>query len=182
MIPTIVEKNNIYDIYSRLLKDRIIFVGGPQGEIGTEIANIIIAQLLYFLFTMPKTKKQNSFNFDKKTYFKLCGLSFIETLTRNLTYYFIILVLLNSLNNQDLYFISNDFIWSIMLIPTMAQNNFVKQNLSQNNNESLKPYFVNKNLGVPFWNPFFRAVLFRQLADIGEDTAIDIEHMSVDSI
>ena len=47
MIPTIVEKNNIYDIYSRLLKDRIIFVGGPQGEIGTEIANIIIAQLLY---------------------------------------------------------------------------------------------------------------------------------------
>ena len=36
-----------YDIYSRLLKDRIIFVGGYGGAVTTDSANLIIAQLLY---------------------------------------------------------------------------------------------------------------------------------------
>lgn len=52
MIPQIIERWNQggavgYDIYSRLLKDRIIFVGGYGGAIDTDSANIIIAQLLY---------------------------------------------------------------------------------------------------------------------------------------
>ena len=48
LIPTVIEKTNYgeraYDIYSRLLKDRIIFVGGP---IDDGAANSIIAQLLF---------------------------------------------------------------------------------------------------------------------------------------
>lgn len=48
LIPTVIEKTfegeRAYDIYSRLLKDRIIFLGGP---IDDEIANIVIAQLLF---------------------------------------------------------------------------------------------------------------------------------------
>ena len=48
LIPTVIEKSSdgerAYDIYSRLLKDRIIFLGGP---INDEIANTIIAQLLF---------------------------------------------------------------------------------------------------------------------------------------
>jgi ATP-dependent Clp protease protease subunit len=52
MIPTIIERWNQgaavgYDIYSRLLKDRIIFIGGYGGAIDTDSANMIIAQLLY---------------------------------------------------------------------------------------------------------------------------------------
>jgi ATP-dependent Clp protease protease subunit len=52
MIPTIIERWNQgaavgYDIYSRLLKDRIIFIGGYGGAIDTDSANAIIAQLLY---------------------------------------------------------------------------------------------------------------------------------------
>jgi ATP-dependent Clp protease protease subunit len=52
IVPTIIERWNQgaavgYDIYSRLLKDRIIFVGGYGGEIATDSANLIIAQLLY---------------------------------------------------------------------------------------------------------------------------------------
>lgn len=52
MIPTIIERWNQgaavgYDIYSRLLKDRIIFVGGYEGAVTTDSANMIIAQLLY---------------------------------------------------------------------------------------------------------------------------------------
>lgn len=48
LIPTVIEKSNLgeraYDIYSRLLKDRIILL---SGEIDDSIANSIIAQLLY---------------------------------------------------------------------------------------------------------------------------------------
>jgi ATP-dependent Clp protease protease subunit len=36
-----------YDIYSRLLKDRIIFIGDPEGAVSTASANTVIAQLLY---------------------------------------------------------------------------------------------------------------------------------------
>ena len=48
LIPTIIEKTNnserVYDIYSRLLKDRIIIL---TGEIDDNSANIVVAQLLY---------------------------------------------------------------------------------------------------------------------------------------
>lgn len=48
LIPTVIEKSQFgeraYDIYSRLLKERIIFVGG---EIDDDMANIVIAQLLF---------------------------------------------------------------------------------------------------------------------------------------
>jgi ATP-dependent Clp protease protease subunit len=48
LIPMVVEQGargeRAYDIYSRLLKDRIIFVGGP---IDDDVANIIIAELLF---------------------------------------------------------------------------------------------------------------------------------------
>lgn len=48
IIPTIVDNNyeghQIYDIYSRLLKDRIIFI---NGEINDEVASLVISELLY---------------------------------------------------------------------------------------------------------------------------------------
>lgn len=47
-VPVVVEQSNrgerAYDIYSRLLKDRIVFLGGP---IDDNVANLIIAQLLF---------------------------------------------------------------------------------------------------------------------------------------
>ncbi|MBD3300215.1 MAG: ATP-dependent Clp endopeptidase proteolytic subunit ClpP [Candidatus Moranbacteria bacterium] len=48
LIPTVIEKSQYgeraYDIYSRLLKERIIFLSGP---INDQIANSVIAQLLF---------------------------------------------------------------------------------------------------------------------------------------
>lgn len=56
LIPTVIEKSHdgerAYDIYSRLLKDRIIMLGTP---ISDEIANIVIAQML-FLESQDKNK------------------------------------------------------------------------------------------------------------------------------
>ncbi|MDE2312636.1 MAG: ATP-dependent Clp protease proteolytic subunit, partial [Elusimicrobia bacterium] len=36
-----------YDIFSRMLKERIIFAGGSEGVVTTDSANLIISQLLY---------------------------------------------------------------------------------------------------------------------------------------
>jgi len=48
LVPMVVEQSDrgerAYDIYSRLLKDRIIFIGSPIDDI---IANLVIAQLLF---------------------------------------------------------------------------------------------------------------------------------------
>ncbi|HLD82223.1 MAG TPA: ATP-dependent Clp endopeptidase proteolytic subunit ClpP [Patescibacteria group bacterium] len=55
LIPTVIEKTHYgeraFDIYSRLLKDRIVFLGEPVTD---HLANIIIAQLLFLESEDPK--------------------------------------------------------------------------------------------------------------------------------
>jgi ATP-dependent Clp protease protease subunit len=55
LIPTVIEKSQFgeraYDIYSRLLREGIIFIGG---SIDDETANIVIAQLLFLQSEDPK--------------------------------------------------------------------------------------------------------------------------------
>jgi len=55
LIPTVIEKSQFgeraYDIYSRLLKERIIFLSGP---ISDATANTVIAQLLFLQHEDPK--------------------------------------------------------------------------------------------------------------------------------
>jgi ATP-dependent Clp protease protease subunit len=55
LIPTVIEKSQFgeraYDIYSRLLRERIIFLGG---EIDDAVANTVIAQLLFLQSEDPK--------------------------------------------------------------------------------------------------------------------------------
>jgi len=55
LIPYVVEgggrEERVFDIYSRLLKDRIIFL---QGEVNDDSANVVVAQMLYLHFDKPK--------------------------------------------------------------------------------------------------------------------------------
>ncbi len=55
LIPMVVEstgrEERAYDIYSRLLKDRIIFL---QGQVNDESANLVVAQMLFLHFDDPK--------------------------------------------------------------------------------------------------------------------------------
>ncbi|OGZ02957.1 MAG: ATP-dependent Clp endopeptidase, proteolytic subunit ClpP [Candidatus Liptonbacteria bacterium RIFOXYC1_FULL_36_8] len=55
LIPTVIEKSQYgeraYDIYSRLLKERIVFLGGP---INDSMANTVIAQLIFLEHEDPK--------------------------------------------------------------------------------------------------------------------------------
>lgn len=56
LIPIVIEQTGrgerSYDIYSRLLKDRIIFLGGPVMD---EMANLVVAQLLFLANEDPKS-------------------------------------------------------------------------------------------------------------------------------
>jgi ATP-dependent Clp protease protease subunit len=55
LVPYVVERSGreerVFDIYSRLLKDRIIFLQGPIDDVS---ANLIVAQMLYLQFEDPK--------------------------------------------------------------------------------------------------------------------------------
>jgi len=55
LIPYVIEQTNrgerSYDIYSRLLKDRIIFLGGP---IDDDVANTVVAQMLFLEMEDPE--------------------------------------------------------------------------------------------------------------------------------
>lgn len=79
LIPTVIEKTQYgeraYDIYSRLLKENIIFLGGA---IDDHLANIIIAQLLFLQSEDPK--KEISLYINSPGGVVTAGLAIIDTM------------------------------------------------------------------------------------------------------
>lgn len=79
LIPMVVEQSNrgerAYDIYSRLLKDRIIFIGSA---IDSEVANLIVAQLLFLESEDPE--KDISFYINSPGGVVSAGLAIYDTI------------------------------------------------------------------------------------------------------
>ncbi len=79
LVPMVVEKSPLgeraYDIYSRLLKERIIFLGGP---IDDTVANLVIAQLLFLENEDPK--KDISFYINSQGGQVTAGLAILDTM------------------------------------------------------------------------------------------------------
>lgn len=79
LIPTVIEKSQFgeraYDIYSRLLKDNIIFL---DGAIDDHVANLIIAQMLFLESEDPK--KEISFYINSPGGSVTAGLAIIDTM------------------------------------------------------------------------------------------------------
>lgn len=79
LVPMVIEKSQFgeraYDIYSRLLKERIIFVGGP---IDDDVANLVIAQLLFLESEDPK--KSVSLYINSPGGVVTAGLAIIDTM------------------------------------------------------------------------------------------------------
>ena len=73
LIPTVIEKSQFgeraYDIYSRLLRERIIFLGGG---IDDNVANIVIAQLLFLEHEDPKKAIYDTMNHIKPDVATVC--------------------------------------------------------------------------------------------------------------
>lgn len=79
LVPMVVEKSPLgeraYDIYSRLLKERIIFLGGG---INDEVANLVIAQLLFLQSEDPK--KEISLYINSPGGVVTAGLAIVDTM------------------------------------------------------------------------------------------------------
>ncbi len=79
LVPMVVEKTSMgeraYDIFSRLLKERIVFLGGP---IDTDVANLVIAQLLFLASEDPK--KDISFYINSPGGMVTAGLAIMDTM------------------------------------------------------------------------------------------------------
>jgi len=79
LVPMVVEKTTMgeraYDIYSRLLKERIIFLGGAIDE---HVANLIIAQLLFL--ESEDSKKDISFYINSPGGHVSAGLAILDTM------------------------------------------------------------------------------------------------------
>ncbi len=79
LIPTVIEQTGrgerAYDIYSRLLKDRIIFIGTP---IDDHVANIVIAQMLFL--QMEDSKKDISIYINSPGGSVTAGLAIYDTM------------------------------------------------------------------------------------------------------
>jgi ATP-dependent Clp protease protease subunit len=79
LVPTVIEQTGrgerAYDIYSRLLKDRIIFLGTP---IDDTVANIIIAQLLFL--QMEDSKKEISLYTHSPGGYVTAGMAIYDTM------------------------------------------------------------------------------------------------------
>lgn len=79
LIPTVIEKTSngerAYDIYSRLLRENIIFLGGP---IDDNVANIVIAQLLFL--QAEDSKKDITLYINSPGGVVTAGLAIIDTM------------------------------------------------------------------------------------------------------
>ncbi|MBI4155941.1 MAG: ATP-dependent Clp protease proteolytic subunit [Candidatus Zambryskibacteria bacterium] len=79
LIPTVIEKSQFgeraYDIYSRLLRENIIFLGGP---IDDDTANIVIAQMLFL--QSEDSKKDISLYINSPGGFIHSGLAILDTM------------------------------------------------------------------------------------------------------
>lgn len=79
LVPMVVEKSSMgeraYDIYSRLLKERIVFLGGP---IDSDVANLVIAQFLFLASEDPK--KDISFYINSPGGHVSAGLAIMDTM------------------------------------------------------------------------------------------------------
>ena len=79
LVPMVVEQTargeRAYDIYSRLLKDRLIFVVGP---IDDYMANIVVAQLLFLESENPEKEINLYINFPGGAFFVTSGLAIYE--------------------------------------------------------------------------------------------------------
>ncbi len=79
LVPMVIEKSALgeraYDIYSRLLKERIVFLGGP---IDGDVANLVVAQFLFLASEDPK--KDISFYINSPGGHVTAGLAILDTM------------------------------------------------------------------------------------------------------
>ena len=146
------------------------------GVNGIAISNIIVnIVLLIFIIYLLFKENINIFNKDKldfkwtKSFFKVGGISGVESFVRNIFYMIMISRMVNVVNEQGTYWVANNFIWGWLLLPITSLGELIKQEISTDE-KALK----NNTLGyfvitiviciiwlvtIPLYKPFMTYIL-----------------------
>ena len=147
-----------------------------MGVNGIGVTNIIVNALIFgaTLFLLAKNevnvfnKKKMDFKWAKE-FAKVGGISGAESFIRNLAYMVMIARMVNVVNEQGTYWVTNSFIWGWLLLPITQLGELIKQETSTNKdavkNNSLG-YFAITGIAIAVWcifiplyKPFMQYVL-----------------------
>jgi len=146
------------------------------GVNGIAISNIIVnTVLLIFIIYLLFKENINIFNKDKldfkwtKSFFKVGGISGVESFVRNIFYMIMISRMVNVVNEQGTYWVANNFIWGWLLLPITSLGELIKQEISTDE-KALKNntlgYFVITIviciiwlITIPLYKPFMTYIL-----------------------
>ena len=143
------------------------------GVLGIGYGNIIVSLLLIILslFILKQEKiivfKKTHLDYSwLKEWFKIGGFSGLESLIRNTVFIIAILRLINLVEGQSYFWVSNSFIWGWLLIPIIALGDLIKKEIGENKIEFKEVIrfsviittivVVLWILTIPLWNSFFK--------------------------
>ena len=137
----------------------------------------IIANIFLLIVSFHLLSKENIFVFKKskldfrwiKSFFKVSGISGLESLVRNLAYMVMISRMVNMVGEQGTYWVANSFIWSWLLLPVLQLGELIKQEVASDKDNIRKNslgYFSLTAIisllwfiSIPIWKPFMTNIL-----------------------
>ena len=146
---------------------------GVNGIGYSNIAVNILVLLLSLKFLSDEnfnvfSRRSMSFTW-MKDFFRIGGISGIESFVRNIAYMLMIVRMVNVVNEQGTYWACNSFIWGWLLLPVLQLGELIKQDIATDNNNlkrNTKGYFgitfcicIIWVATIPLWKPFMENVL-----------------------
>jgi Na+-driven multidrug efflux pump len=147
-----------------------------MGVRGIAISNIIVNIALVvvgIIFLQQEnirvlSREENAFSWQKE-WFKIGGLSGIESFIRNTAFTLMIIRMINMVQEQGTFWIANNFIWGWLLLPVLALGELIKRNTAEQAksiNDSLPVYLSITTVicliwiaTIPLWNSFVGKVM-----------------------
>ncbi len=147
-----------------------------SGVNGIGYSNLIV-NLLIFAVSVHLLSKEKVFIFKKakldfvwiKDFFRVGGISGLESLVRNLAYMVMISRMVNVVGEQGTYWVANNFIWGWLLLPILQLGELIKQEIATNKDNISKKsigYFSVTAIisalwfiSIPLWKPFMTNIL-----------------------
>ena len=136
------------------------------------IVNLILLMVSVILLSREKvcvfTNAKLDFSWAKE-FFKIGGISGLESLVRNVAYMVMISRLVNMVGEQGTYWVANNFIWGWILLPIIQLGELIKKEIAEAK-DNLRcnsiGYFALTGIicafwfaSVPLWKPFMSHVL-----------------------
>ena len=146
------------------------------GVNGIAIGNIVVNLLLFMIGVIALKKrginifnqKRLSFEWQKK-WWKIGRMSGLESFIRNIAFIFIVLKMINMVQEQGNFWVANSFIWGWLLLPVLALGELIKRNTGEDPTGITKQFpsyllvttliMISWLATAPFWSIFIHKVM-----------------------